>query len=290
MFRPKAGKAAAVLTKKAKNLAKKAAAVILPEKNSRVTLERRAARSPAAEYHSQYIKVWNWVFISLPFDFLLFLSARRIPIQPFDPVIIETALVISLFLALVSLFRQEMFAGSLLFRFFRDRFLLRSRRAALWILAFIVIAMTFIDVYFRSQGAGIPAVILPLLAAVAAVFPALGTMKERLHRLHRKSRNRLIWLEELDRQRYIFTLAPLVPARLISPAAAVSTPDFLPFAVCWITSLLMLFVLEPRESDFFILCRKCLRKTSRSLAGMRYCPGCARVVFYIPEVIDRKER
>lgn len=287
MLRPKAEKVSAAITQKAKGLAKGAAAVILPAKDGQA-VQRRAVRSLAGEYYSQYRKVWRWVFFSLPFDFLLLLSARKILIQPFDPAVIETVLVISLCLALLSLFRQELFLGSVLFRFFRDRFLLRSRRAALWILVFIVIAMTFIDVYFRHQGKGTLAVIIPMLAALAAVFPALGTMKERLHRLQRKARNRLIWIEELDRQRYLFMLLPLLPARLISLSAALSASDNISFSVCWISSLLMLIFLEPRESDFFILCRKCLRKTSRSLAGMRYCPECARVVFYIPEFIQKE--
>ena len=230
-------------------------------------------------------RIWLICLTSLPFDILVFFSFKGALEKPAAG---NFALVILLCLAILALFRQEVFLGAALFRHIRDRILFRSTRIAVVILLFLILASVFVDAWFRHHGSGGMSFLLPLVAVLAAAVPAFNTVRERVHRLQRKSRNRLIWVEELDKQRFFLLLLPLVPSRLISLCAALTVPDKFYFSLYFLTSILLLLHSEPRENDFFVLCRRCLSRTSRSLAGMRYCPDCARISFHVPTASDSR--
>lgn len=266
---------------KAKDVARKISPSEHLKKEPAKERERRMAL-PDTGYFPRLRRFWNYCFLSLPVDILLFASGLGILFIHRDAYMLDLALLITLCLALLSLFRQDIFLGVILLRIIRNKVIFQSKKIVLVVLLVIILGVTFLDSYLRSHGDGIYTIIVPTAAVFVAFVPAWKSIKERLHGLQRKARNRLIWVEELDWQHFIFLSLSLFPARLVSliGACTLHRTDF--FAYTWLASFFLLLYLEPKDSDFAILCKRCLKKTSRSLAGMRYCPACCRVQFFSP--------
>ncbi|NMC61788.1 MAG: hypothetical protein GYA55_01330 [SAR324 cluster bacterium] len=245
---------------------------------------RSRAALPDARLLPRLHKLWIFCFYSLPIDIILFgIGFNLLFLREKGSNFLNPMLLIVLFLSLISLFRQYFIFGIIMLRVVRGRLLFRSTRLVLLILLLIVLAITFIDAYSRHQGKGIEAMLLPSLAALLALAPAWNTIKLRIQRLQRKARNRLIWIEEMDKHQFVFLSLSILSVRAIALFSTFMMQEIWTFGLAWITSLLLILYLEPKESDTSILCRNCLKKTSRSLAGMRYCPACARLTFFSPQ-------
>lgn len=234
------------------------------------------------KYFHKAKSTWYLFFLSLPIDIIIFNLGIGASWLPKSQQTLSLIILVLLGISVLALLRNYILMGFSLAKHFRNRLIVRSGKLAFWVIAVIVVGFLFTEAYLRQSKGTWLSVLFSVLAAVGAAIPAMHAIKERLLIEKRKDRNRLLWFEESDRQRYASVMIPVFIARALSLLAAIYYYTLEDYLLYFVLALCMLLLFEPKESDFFVLCKRCLSKTSRSLAGLRYCPKCARVKFRVP--------
>lgn len=229
--------------------------------------------------------VWRYALFSLPLDlFLIGLinTPRSVPyLQRTGP-----SLAVILLLCTAALFSS----GELLFeRFEKLRALIYRKRAALQkyapLLGLGILGVALIEIALRFGRYGAPAIAIAVLVGVRSFKSIQQALLESAQRRAALTHDRILLIEHLNLQHFLYALTPILAARLAALVAMVesvlSGQELVSYLPVGATSLLVLWAVAPGSAQFMAPCKQCSRITSRALSVFGSCPLCNRRDFLV---------
>ncbi len=152
-----------------------------------------------------------------------------------------------------------------------------ARLIQLLLLAIIVVTVgvKLLLIQTLTTRLGIIFTLLAGLAALGALVTSQAQHKERLQKLDALPK---LKIAQWETQLVIFSIIPLLLARLLSTIGALSVPEFgatSPLSLsCFITSLILLLGLKPNRAAFVGICVKCKAPIPIAFVDYGSCPQC----------------
>lgn len=223
-------------------------------------------------------RVWELLLLSLLVDPLLFEQLQGLPQSETLTTYLTHGLAIAFLIALLALASNQVLN---LFERGRSSMHLLTDwvRSHPWFIAVVVVMLASAEGALRTSTlSGAASGVVTLLMALVALLSMRRTQTESRQTQEEFAKDRVRWVEHLNRQYFLLALAPLVASRLVSlcgVAHAALIDQEVSHALGWVGMAGVLLALHrPVPEQFVAPCGGCTRPTSRALSTIGHCPAC----------------
>jgi|GEM_PF-5073003 len=272
----------------------KAVDQIVEQSDPLPTVAPRRVRYTSFDYLVRSHRIWSILLISMLLDPLVLALWRPGSARPFVLIATTYGPFIAMAICIMAVARERVLRQIERLRAWREELVTTGKKWPIIVLGLAILG-GLIDVAIRALQVGpfgwvvALAIIIVLSGTAISVLRSVQKTRSRWNSIRA---DKILWIENANRQNFLAVVIPLFLARGTSLAAAIQVANQtgqklsgwdLPYGYLLAAGLAILFLiaLRPSISQFMANCPTCLHRTSRAVRGLGCCPRCRPEVFGI---------